>query len=212
MKKLAATIMLFSFTGLVHGEFSVSSASADSQDILSEVAQLIADSPVGARLGPDATRRCFVAVQALLDDDTLSAPEQLAGFLEGVCYHGLRSELERQGILSLFLPLRIELQRIRFENETESQVLLESVVYPCWNIGVLSAAAQNVSLRVSFELNSARRHVQDSISLVEAVGGEESAIQQAFEAARRAIMRCEGNGYPEALEAGEQTLSFSVMP
>lgn len=212
MKKLATTIMLFSFTGLANGEFSVSSASADSRDILSEVAQQIADSPIGARLGPDASRHCFVAVQALLDDDTSSAPEQLAGFLEEVCYRGLQSELERQGILSFFAPLGIEPQRIRFENKTESQVFLASAVHPCWKIGRLSAAAQNVSLRVSFELDSARRPVLDSIRLVEAVGGDESAIQQAFEAARRAIIRCGVDGYPDELEAGEQTLSFSVMP
>ena len=51
-----------------------------------------------------------------------------------------------------------------------------------------------------------------SIRLVEAVGGDEDAIQQAFEAARRAIIRCEGDGYPDDLEAGEQTLSFSFNP
>jgi hypothetical protein len=212
MKKLATTIMLFSFTGLVNGEFSVSSAAAGSRDILSEVAQLMADSPMGVRLGPDASRRCFVAVQTLLDDDISSAPEQLAGFLEEVCYRGLRSELERQGILSLFAPLGLEPQRIRLENVTEAQALLASAVRPCWNIDALSTAAQNVSLRVSFELNSTRRPVGDSISLVEARGGDERAIQQAFEVARRAILRCGVDGYPHDLEASEQTLSFSFTP
>lgn len=212
MRKIVIASVLFGLTGLANGEFSVSSAKANSPEIFEEVAQIIADSPIGIRLGLNASRRCFVAVQALQDGNISSAPEQLAGFLEEVCYSGLRSELERQGILSLFAPMGIEPQRIRFENKTEVQALLASAVHPCWNIGVLSTAAQNVSLRVSFDLDSARRHKRGSIRLVEAVGGDEDAIQQSFEVARRAIIRCEGDGYPDDLEAGEQTLSFSFNP
>lgn len=205
MRQIVIASMLFGFTGLANG------AKASSPEIFEEVAQIIADSPIRIRLGPDASRRCFVAVQTLQDGNISSAPEQLAGFLEDICYSGLRSELERQGILSLFAPMGIEPQRIRFENETEAQTLLASAVHPCWNIGMLSTAAQNVSLRVSFNLDSARRHVRGSISY-EAAGGDEDAIKQAFEAARRAILRCEGDGYPDELEVGEQTLSFSLNP
>lgn len=211
MKKSLTGVFVAGLFGVSSGFFAYS-AKADVPDILSEVATTIANERIGTRFAPAHSRRCFVAVQALIDGDILSAPEELSGFLEQVCYQGMRSELERQGILSLFEGMGIQPQRSFFDNVSDEQNLIDSAVRPCWNIGVLSTAAQNVSLRVSFKLDGFGRYVQGSIKLVEAAGGDEATTQQAFDAARRAIIRCEGDGYPNALSAGEYEFNFPLAP
>ncbi|WP_377134493.1 hypothetical protein [Roseicyclus marinus] len=46
-----------------------------------------------------------------------------------------------------------------------------------------------------FELDVDGRPVSNSIRLIAASGPDEAAAQQAYEAARRAILRCGANGY-----------------
>ena len=72
---------------------------------------------------------------------------------------------------------------------------LRLAIQQCWNIGVLSTDAQQVTVTVAFSMTPSARHEQGSIRIVSASGGTETAIQQAFDAARRAIIRCEGDGY-----------------
>ncbi|MCC5957291.1 MAG: hypothetical protein JJU07_14420, partial [Natronohydrobacter sp.] len=82
---------------------------------------------------------------------------------------------------------------------------LRLAIQACWNIGVLSTDAQQVTVTVAFSMTPSARHEQGSIRMVGASGGSETAVQQAFEAARRAIIRCEGpDGYglpPEKYDA-----------
>lgn len=81
---------------------------------------------------------------------------------------------------------------------------LRLAIQQCWNIGVLSTDAQQVTVTVAFSMTPSARHEQGSIRLVGNSGGSETAVQQAFEAARRAIIRCEGEGYglpPEKYDA-----------
>ncbi len=81
---------------------------------------------------------------------------------------------------------------------------LRLAIQQCWNIGVLSTDAQQVTVTVAFSMTPTARHEQGSIRVVSASGGTETAVQQAFEAARRAIIRCEGDGYglpPEKYDA-----------
>lgn len=82
---------------------------------------------------------------------------------------------------------------------------LRLAIQACWNIGVLSTDAQQVTVTVAFSMTPSARHEQGSIRMVGSTGGSETAIQQAFEAARRAIIRCEGpDGYglpPEKYDA-----------
>ena len=86
-------------------------------------------------------------------------------------------------------------------------------IQQCWNIGVLSKEAQQVTATVGFSLTPEARHEQGSIRLISASGGSEIAVQQAFEAARRAIIRCEGDGYglpPEKFDAWRDvTITFN---
>ena len=72
---------------------------------------------------------------------------------------------------------------------------LRLAIQQCWNIGVLSTDAQQVTVTVAFSMTPSARHEQGTIRIVSASGGGETAIQQAFDAARRAIIRCEGDGY-----------------
>ncbi|TVS03906.1 MAG: hypothetical protein EA407_05715 [Rhodobacteraceae bacterium] len=81
---------------------------------------------------------------------------------------------------------------------------LRLAIQQCWNVGVLSSDAQQVTVTVGFSMTPSARHEQGSIRIVSASGGSEPAVQQAFDAARRAIIRCEGDGYglpPEKYEA-----------
>lgn len=67
----------------------------------------------------------------------------------------------------------------------------------CWNIGSLSREAQRTSVSVQFSMTPDGMPEPDSVRLVESQGGSEAAAAQAFEAARRAILRCamQGQGY-----------------
>ncbi|MEI4473580.1 hypothetical protein [Frigidibacter sp. MR17.24] len=73
---------------------------------------------------------------------------------------------------------------------------LSAAVQACWNIGSLSSEAQRVTITTATEIGPNGKPVAGSIKLIKASSGSEDAIAQAFEAARRAILRCAGaDGY-----------------
>ncbi len=88
-------------------------------------------------------------------------------------------------------------EAIRAAPASEEQAALIDAVQPCWNIGVLSREALRVAVTVGFSLTDTGRHEQGSIRLISATGGDDQAAAQAFETARRAIIRCEADGYPD---------------
>ena len=67
----------------------------------------------------------------------------------------------------------------------------------CWNIGSLSREAQRTSVSVQFSMTPDGMPEPDSVRLVDSQGGSDAAAAQAFEAARRAILRCamQAQGY-----------------
>ncbi len=69
----------------------------------------------------------------------------------------------------------------------------------CWNVDSGSAAAR-VTVTVGFSLDRSGKLVQNSLKFVTATQGESGAINAAFEAARRAIIRCGAKGYELPLE------------
>ncbi len=71
---------------------------------------------------------------------------------------------------------------------------LRLAVQKCWIVDVGSQAA-NVTVTVGTQLSPDGRVVPGSIKLISAKGGDSTAIQVAFDAARRAILRCGANGY-----------------
>ena len=59
----------------------------------------------------------------------------------------------------------------------------------CWNIGSLSSAAQRVKLVMRVEMNEDGTPIGPSIQMTSYEGGDDAAAQQAFEAAKRAVVR-----------------------
>jgi hypothetical protein len=68
-------------------------------------------------------------------------------------------------------------------------------VQGCWNVGALSTEALGTTVVVAFDMGRDGVPVGSSLRLLEFSGGSEAAAQQAYEAARRAIIRCGVNGY-----------------
>ncbi|WP_170370889.1 energy transducer TonB [Ruegeria arenilitoris] len=65
----------------------------------------------------------------------------------------------------------------------------------CWNVGSLSTDALKTVVVVGFSLNRDGSIVPGSLQLLDSSGGSDGAAKQAYEAARRAILRCGAKGY-----------------
>lgn len=72
---------------------------------------------------------------------------------------------------------------------------LRVAVSNCWNAGSLSTAAAATTVVVGVDMARDGRPVVSSIRLVSSSGGSGDAVSKAFEAARRAIIRCGARGY-----------------
>lgn len=77
---------------------------------------------------------------------------------------------------------------------------LRVAVSSCWNVGSLSTDALGTTVIVSVEMEQTGRPVTGSIRMVSFSGGSEAAARQAFEAARRAIIRCGARGFALPVE------------
>ena len=73
----------------------------------------------------------------------------------------------------------------------------------CWNTAALSDEAVNVTMVIALTIGPDRKPVADSLRLVEAKGGSEAAVQQAYEAASKAILLCGRRGFPLPAEKYE---------
>ena len=65
----------------------------------------------------------------------------------------------------------------------------------CWNVGSLSTEALATTVVVGVQMSKDAKPVVSSIKLLSHSGGSDGAAQQAFQAARRAIIRCGASGY-----------------
>ena len=72
---------------------------------------------------------------------------------------------------------------------------LRVAVSSCWNVGSLSSAALLTTVVVAVDMTQDAKPVIASIRMLSSSGGSEQAARQAFEAARRAIIRCTRDGY-----------------
>ncbi|MFN0114502.1 MAG: hypothetical protein ACKVPY_07495 [Paracoccaceae bacterium] len=68
-------------------------------------------------------------------------------------------------------------------------------VAACWNVGALSDPARQAIVEVELDLTPEAKPVGETIRLVRPLNPAQ-AHSQAFEAARRAILRCAGDGHP----------------
>ncbi|MEM1360566.1 MAG: hypothetical protein AAGF94_02475 [Pseudomonadota bacterium] len=73
---------------------------------------------------------------------------------------------------------------------------LRLAVGQCWNFGALSRDAARVTVTVWMQMSPEGRPVSDSLRLIDFEGGSQDAADQAYQVARRAILRCGGQGYP----------------
>ncbi|RBI86608.1 hypothetical protein DRV85_04035 [Rhodosalinus halophilus] len=71
---------------------------------------------------------------------------------------------------------------------------LRVAVQNCWVVDVGSQAA-NVTVVLGMEMNPDGTVVDGSLNLISAEGGSGRAVETAFQAARRAVLRCEQGGY-----------------
>lgn len=65
----------------------------------------------------------------------------------------------------------------------------------CWNVGALSSAALATTVVVKVSMAQNGKPDIGSITMLSSSGGDGSAAKQAFEAARRAIIRCGSTGF-----------------
>ena len=67
---------------------------------------------------------------------------------------------------------------------------LRVAIQDCWNAGALSREAAQVRVTIGFSMTPEGLPREGSVELLDSDGGSEQAVQQAFEVARRAIIRC----------------------
>ncbi|MEM7723606.1 MAG: hypothetical protein AAF376_14720 [Pseudomonadota bacterium] len=68
-------------------------------------------------------------------------------------------------------------------------------VSQCWNVGSLSPAARKATVVVRFQMDRYGHPDPVTIRMVGSSGGSERSASEAFEVARRAILRCGTDGY-----------------
>lgn len=68
-------------------------------------------------------------------------------------------------------------------------------VSKCWNVGSLSSEALKTTVEVAVSLQQNGKIVAGSVRMVSSTGGSAGAAKQAYEAARRAIIRCGAKGF-----------------
>lgn len=81
---------------------------------------------------------------------------------------------------------------------------LRVAVSSCWNVGSLSTDALQTTVVVTVSMSQDGKPVVPSIAMASFSGGSEAAARQAFEAARRAIIRCGARGYDLPVEKYSQ--------
>jgi hypothetical protein len=77
---------------------------------------------------------------------------------------------------------------------------LRVAVQNCWNVGSLSSEALRTTVVVGVEMAETGKPVTSSIKMLSSSGGSGAAAKQAFEAARRAIIRCGSGGFDLPVE------------
>jgi hypothetical protein len=81
---------------------------------------------------------------------------------------------------------------------------LRLAVQACWNVGSLSTEALRTTVIVAVEMDPSARPVVNSVRMIGSEGGSDAAAAQAFEAARRAIIRCGSAGFDLPVEKYDQ--------
>lgn len=84
-------------------------------------------------------------------------------------------------------------------------------VQRCWNVGSLSTEALRVTVSVGVSLNEDGKPDRESFGILAYEGGSKAAAQEAFEVARRAILRCGRDGYDLPADKYETWKDLNVV-
>ena len=171
-----------------------------------ETVQEIAEFSSPGNMPTPLVRRCFVAVDRLLrlspEGSEGEVLRTLAGKLEPRCQRGPTSQLERLGLLYLLAKADFDFETDLL-SPTDAAPLQSSgqrdglrvAVPECWNVGALSMDTLGLTVTVAASMQPDGMPDAGSIRLTDAEGGSGAAVERAFYAARRAIIRCGQDGY-----------------
>jgi hypothetical protein len=67
---------------------------------------------------------------------------------------------------------------------------IRRIIKACWNVGPLSSEALRVTVTIGFSIDGNGNPQLDTVRLISNTGGSNSAVNQAYGAARRTILRC----------------------
>jgi hypothetical protein len=81
---------------------------------------------------------------------------------------------------------------------------LRVAVQSCWNVGSLSSLALETTVIVAVSLAQDGKPVTSSIRQIGSEGGTAASVKQAFETARRAVIRCGARGFELPSDKYEQ--------
>ncbi len=84
-------------------------------------------------------------------------------------------------------------------------------VQACWNVGALSMEALRTTVVVGLSVNPDGKPDAASIRMVSSDGTSDVATRQAFDAARRAIIRCGSKGFPLPSEKYDQWKELELV-
>lgn len=84
-------------------------------------------------------------------------------------------------------------------------------VQQCWNVGSLSTDALRVTVVLGVTVAQSGVPEAGSIRMIEFTGGTDAAAAQAFEAARRAVIRCGARGFPLPPEKYDQWREMELV-
>jgi len=88
---------------------------------------------------------------------------------------------------------------------------LRVAVSKCWNVGSLSSEALRVTVTVGLTVSQSGIPDAASVRMAGFTGGSEEGARQAFETARRAIIRCGAAGFPLPPEKYDQWRELELV-
>lgn len=83
-------------------------------------------------------------------------------------------------------------------------------IQKCWNVGALGTDALRVTVIVAFTMNRDGKPQTGSVRMIGAQGGSGDSVDRAYEAARRAIIRCGSSGFELPAEKYDQWQEVEV--
>ena len=136
-----------------------------------------------------------VAGRISMDFEIFGLPETLLIGPQGVVLERHLGPLTATALTEKFLPVLVNFSvaNERAAKKSTSFPILD--IAQCWNVGSLSTEALTTTIVVGMQMTEEAIPIVSSIRMLSFSGGSDRAAQQAFQSARRAIIRCGASGY-----------------